>query len=185
MPDIDAHLRGGIPNRDVDAREHYWQVIPDVRATLFKKAERPGYCQLKVAATDIKTAIFGHAEFTAFNESATKLFAKWKAANTPRLKGITKGSKPKALVEELGEGLLAAFSSDRSNRSDRSGGSRGLVDPYDVYQHLMDYWAMTMEDDVYMIVSDGWRSGQTPAHHRGQGKENEGEARFHRRQDEV
>jgi len=163
LQDIDGHLNGGIPNRDIDALEPYWQVIPAVRATLFKKAEppsrgsyggpsRPGYCQLKVAPAEIKPTIFGHAEFTTFNESVTKLFAKWQKANTPRLKSIAIGGKPKALVEALGEGLLAAFSPDRSDRS------VGLLDAYDVYQHLMDYWAATMQDDVYMIVSDGWQA---------------------------
>ena len=151
IQDIDAHLRGGIPNRDLDALERYWQVIPGVRATLFKKTARPGYSQLKVAVADIKPAIFGHAEFTAFNESVTRLFARWKAANTPRLKGIAQGGKPKALIEQLSEELLAAFGSVSSVRSVR------LLDPYDVYQHLMDYWAETMQDDIYMIVSDGWR----------------------------
>ncbi len=158
MQDIDGHLRGGIPDRDIDALEPYWQVIPGVRATLFKKADRPGYCQLKpalsvvegVAVTDIKAAIFGHAEFTAFNESVTKLFTKWKTANTPRLKGLTQNSKPKALIETLSEDLLDTFEKAR------------LLDPYDVYQHLMDYWAETMQDDVYMIVSDGWREAAKP-----------------------
>jgi len=150
LQDIDAHLRGGIPNRDIDALERYWQVIPGVRATVFKKADRPGYSQLKVAVADIKATILGHAEFTAFNESATRLFAKWKAANTPRLKGIAKGGKPKALIETLSEDLLATFEKAR------------LLDPYDVYQHLMDYWAESMQDDVYMIVSDGWREAAKP-----------------------
>ena len=62
-----------------------------MRAALFQKADRPGYSALRVAAADIKPAIFGHAEFTAFNATATKLFAKWKAANTPRLKGLRQG----------------------------------------------------------------------------------------------
>ena len=159
IQDIDAHLRGGIPNRDIDALERYWQVIPGVRATLFTKADRPGYCQLKVAVADIKAAIFGHAEFTAFNESATRLFAKWKAANRVRLRGLAVGGKPKDLIETLGEGLLGAFGSDKTSGSD---GSHGLVNPYDVYQHLMDYWVETMQDDVYMIVSDGWREAAKP-----------------------
>jgi type I restriction enzyme M protein len=150
LQDIDGHLRGGMPNRDIDALERYWQVIPGVRATLFKKASRPGYTQLRVPIGEVKAAIFGHAEFTAYNESASKLFAKWKAANTSRLKGIAKGSKPKALNETLSEDLLATFEKAR------------LLDPYDVYQHLMDYWAMTMQDDVYMIVSDGWREAAKP-----------------------
>ena len=31
-----------------------------------------------------------------------------------------------------------------------------LVSHYDVYQHLMDYWAEEIQDDVYAIVQDGW-----------------------------
>lgn len=33
-----------------------------------------------------------------------------------------------------------------------------LFDAYDVYQHLMDYWAETMQDDVYLLASDGWQA---------------------------
>jgi type I restriction enzyme M protein len=33
-----------------------------------------------------------------------------------------------------------------------------LVDRYDVYQHLMDYWAETMQDDCYLIADDGWKA---------------------------
>jgi type I restriction enzyme M protein len=31
-----------------------------------------------------------------------------------------------------------------------------LLDAYDVYQHLMDFWAATMQDDAYLIAADGW-----------------------------
>jgi type I restriction enzyme M protein len=31
-----------------------------------------------------------------------------------------------------------------------------LLDAYDVYQHLMDYWAETLQDDCYLIAADGW-----------------------------
>jgi type I restriction-modification system DNA methylase subunit len=103
-----------------------------------------------------EAAIFGHPEFAAFNQAVTKLFDKWKKANTPRLKAIAQRDKPKALVEMLGEKLLGAF----SNGSYRSGRSVGLLNPYDIYQHLMDYWAETMQDDVYMIVDGGWKAMQ-------------------------
>ena len=109
VQDIDAHLRGGIPNRDIDAFQRYWQVIPAVRSTLFKKADRPGYSQLKIAATEIKPAIFGHSEFTAFNQAVTKLFTLWKVVNTRCLKGIARDAKPKALIETLSEDLLDTF----------------------------------------------------------------------------
>ena len=146
LQDIDAHLRGGIPDRDIDDLERYWQVFPAVRAALFERADRPGYSQLRVAVDDINAAIFGHVEFTAFNQSAITLFEKWKKANTPHLKGIAAGGHPKALVETLSEDLLETFR------------QAPLLDPYDLYQHLMNYWAETMQDDVYLIVSDGWEA---------------------------
>jgi type I restriction enzyme M protein len=146
LQDIAAHLRGGIPNRDVDDLSPYWAVFPGVRATLFAPADRPGYSQRKVEASDIKTTIFDHAEFIGFNDSVSALFAEWKAANTPHLTGITIASHPKALIETLSESLLDTFRQAR------------LLDAYDVYQHIMSYWMVTMQDDVYMLAQDGWKA---------------------------
>jgi len=97
-----------------------------------RKGDRAGYSQLRVAAPEIKATIFGHQEFTAFNTSATKLFAKWKKANAPQLNGFAKDGHPKQLIDALAEDLLATFE------------KAPLLDPYDIYQHLMDYWAETM-----------------------------------------
>ena len=36
LHDLDAHLNGGIPNRDLDALRAYWDVFPTLRETLFK-----------------------------------------------------------------------------------------------------------------------------------------------------
>jgi type I restriction enzyme M protein len=150
LQDIDAHLRGGIPDRDIDALESYWQVIPNVRAALFEKGDRPGYSQLKLPIADVKPGILGHSEFTAFKESVSKLFAKWKKANTPHLKGFDKDGHPKALIETIAEDLLATFK------------AAPLLDAYDVYQHLMDYWDQTMQDDCYLIAGDGWYAAAQP-----------------------
>jgi type I restriction enzyme M protein len=149
LQDIDAHLRGGIPERDLDALTEYWQVFPSIRSLLFKPA-RPGYSQLKLPVADLKSAIFGHAEFTAFKESTDAVFSKWRAAHADRLKKIAVGDKPKVLIETISEDLLENFRQAR------------LLDAYDVYQHLMDYWAETMQDDVYMIASDGWLAAANP-----------------------
>ncbi|WP_447601271.1 type I restriction-modification system subunit M [Nitrospira sp. Nam80] len=150
LQDIDGHLRGGIPDRDVDALQNYWQVFPSVRAKLFEKADREGYSRLKIAVGDVKATIFDHEEFTAFNGSITKLFEKWKQRHLSRLKGLTTRDKPKALIETLSEDLLDTFEKAQ------------LINPYDVYQHLMDYWAETMQDDVYMIAGEGWKEAAKP-----------------------
>jgi len=145
LQDIDGHLRGGIPDRDIDDLERYWQIFPSLRPILFESVGRAGYSRLTLPVAELKTAIFNHAEFTAFNVSVTALFSQWKAANTPRLAGLAKDNHPKTLIENLSEDLLGTFQKTQ------------LINAYDVYQHLMDYWAETMQDDVYMIVSDGWK----------------------------
>jgi type I restriction enzyme M protein len=150
LQDIDGHLRGGIPERDIDALDRYWKVIPSVRAELFKKADRPGYRQLKLPIGAIKPAIFGHAEFTAFIDGVTKLFGKWRKASTPLLKGFAQGGHPKALIETVAEDLLATFR------------AAPLLDAYDIYQHLMDYWAETMQDDCYLIADGDWHDAAQP-----------------------
>ena len=148
--DIEAHLKGGIPNADIDGLDAYWQVFPSVRSELFTDADRPGYSQPKVETSQIKPTIFAHPEFTAFNETVTRLFGAWKDANTPLLTGIQQGDRPKLLIETLSENLLDTFRSGEAIAS--------LIDPYNVYQHLMDYWVETMQDDAWMIASDGWKA---------------------------
>lgn len=144
LQDIDGHLRGGIPECDIDDLKRYWQVIPGVRSALFQPAERPGYHHLQVPIAEVKSTIFGHAEFTAFNQSVTQIFDQWKQTNTSHLKGFDKDGYPKTLIETISEDLLATFK------------AVPLLDAYDVYQHLMDYWAETMQDDCYIISADGW-----------------------------
>jgi type I restriction enzyme M protein len=158
LQDIDGHLRGGIPESDLDALGGYWQVLPGVRGELFESAGRPGYARLKLPIAEVKSAILGHAEFATFQRKATKVFAEWRKAATPRLTRFGKdgsstafrASHPKALIEAIAEELLAAFR------------QAPLLDAYDVYQHLMDYWAETMQDDAYLIAADGWTKGAQP-----------------------
>ena len=144
IQDIDGHLRGGIPERDIDALADYWQVLPSVRKVLCKGAGRPRYCQLRLPITEVKAAILGHDEFAGFKTTVTDIFDKWRRKNTPRLKGFDKEGHPKELIATIAEDLLSAFR------------AAPLLDAYDIYQHLMDFWAETMQDDCYLIAADGW-----------------------------
>jgi type I restriction enzyme M protein len=154
LQDIGGHLRGGIPERDLDAPDialaAYWQVLPGVRAALFASAGRPGYARLTLPLTEVKPAIFGHAEFTAFNQTANQLFAHWRTAATQQFNAFGKDGHPKALIETTAEALLTTFKAAK------------LLDAYDIYQHLMDYWATTLQDDAYLISADGWVKGAQP-----------------------
>jgi type I restriction enzyme M protein len=146
--DIEGHLKGGIPLRDVDALQPYWDVCASLRDALFAP-NRPGYVNLAVAKAEIKPAIFGHPEFAGFISGMAAHFEAWRQAAAQGLKALEPGFHPKALIVELAEGLLAHY------------GAKPLIDAYDVYQRLMDYWDEAMQDDCYLIAADGWKAETT------------------------
>jgi type I restriction enzyme M protein len=146
VQDIEAHLLGGIPNYDIDALDNYWQVFPTLKQQLFEVGPRAGYSQLRVDIAQIKPTILTHPEFVAYTQAVTALFEQWQTSNTSCLIALGVGSHPKQLIEALSEDMLRVFAEAR------------LIDTYDVYQHLMSYWAETMQDDVYMIALDGWKA---------------------------
>ena len=144
LQDLSAHLQGGIPQRDIDAVEPYWEVFPSLRATLFEPA-RPGYSEALVEASQVKATILAHPEFTDFAAQSLQPFEQW--SETAHLQAIAPGEAPKNIIHQISEDLLERYA------------SMPLLSKYDVYQILMDYWADEMQDDVYTLVQDGWQAG--------------------------
>lgn len=143
IQDIGGHLHGGIPTRDIDALGDYWKICPNLRASLFT-ANRPGYHDLLVEAAQLKTTIHGHPQFAAFIAGLEAHFKIWRTASAVSLRKLKRDCLPKEVIQALSENLLAHAEGQL------------LIDPYAVYQHLMDYWAETMQDDCYLIAADGW-----------------------------
>ena len=146
IQDIEAHLLGGIPQRDVEALGEYWQVYPTLRQELFEPANRPEYQKLKISGADVKAGIFAHPEFISYGTDIEAVFEMWKTQHIGLLKGIKQKDKPKDIIYQLAENLLQAFA------------LKSLIDKYDVYQHLMTYWVENMKDDIYILVEDGWKA---------------------------
>ena len=144
IQDIEAHLLGGIPNADVDALEGYWSVFPNLKTALFGKGERAKYSKLKIEKDAVKRTILEHPEFEVFAKTMNAVLKKWQKKTTQYLKDLQAGMKPREVIFDLSEDLLVMYASKR------------LIDKYDVYQHLMDYWAGVMQDDGYIIAADGW-----------------------------
>jgi type I restriction enzyme M protein len=145
IQDIEAHLLGGIPQPDIDALNVYWKVYPALRKELFSSiAKRKNYYQLRVKPNHIQLTIFGHQEFISYALEINKLLQQWADKTTALLKKQEKGLQPKKLIHTISESILQTFA------------QTALLKNYNVYQHLMDYWAATMQDDCYIIAADGW-----------------------------
>jgi type I restriction enzyme M protein len=146
LQDIAAHLHGGVPNQDIDNLNSFWTALPSVRQALFDVSDKPGYSTLKVAPEDVKPTIFEHPEFTKFITTVNAQFDKWKDTSKPKMTSINAETRPKLLLKDMSEALLTAFE------------KAPLIDAYDMYQRLMDYWEESFSDDVHLILSEGWTS---------------------------
>jgi type I restriction enzyme M protein len=146
LHDLSAHLSGGIPIRDINALDKYWQVFPTLKQSLFTPA-REGYENPLVKASEVKNTILAHAEFKSFAVTSIDLFNQWQAK--AKLSELAVGDHPKNIIQNISELLLSQYTDTK------------LLDKYDIYQLLMDYWQETLQDDTYVITQDDWLAGQT------------------------
>jgi type I restriction enzyme M protein len=149
IQDLNAHLHGGIPDRDIDALAPFWEAFPSLRSQLFTK-NRPGYCNLKIDVADVQQTILEAPEFEQLANDVGARLAEWFATHRSALAAINEDTKPNHLIAELGDDLLARFQ------------SVPLLDPYDVYEQLLSYWHETMHDDVFIVMSEGWVNAAKP-----------------------
>ena len=146
LQDIDAHLYGGLPKHDIEQLAMYWDVCPTLRDELFSThSTRNGYYQLKCGKDEIRDTIAKNTDFCKQSEYFKNSFKTWSEKHYTQLYNLTPGFAPKNLIEQLGNSLLEVFSIDKS-----------LVDAYNVYDCLMNYWGEIMQDDCYMISAGDW-----------------------------
>lgn len=145
LQDIAGHLHGGIPLSDVEALQCYWEICPQLRKALFKE-KRPGYLALAVDKAAIKSTIYTYPEFVAFTAGMNAHFATWRGRTSARLRQLQTGCHPKEIIAELAEDLLSHYT------------GKPLINQYDIYQHLLNYWEETMQDDCYFLAGEGWKA---------------------------
>lgn len=146
IQNIEAHLKGGIPNADIDALDEYWQICPSLKKALFK-GYRTRYSALSIAPEEVRKTIFSHPEFNIFKNKILEIFLLWRKKTVAMLKDIGTKDHPKAIIQEIGNETLKAFSDVH------------LLDKYDIYQCFMTYWEEAMQDDTHIITADGWGAG--------------------------
>ena len=151
LQDINAHLNGGIPEADVDSMAEYWAVYPSLKEILFQPL-RPGYLRPAVNKDEVVSTITSHPEFICHADQVDDAFSKWKEAVTPDLMKLNRDIHPKELIDKISEQLLDDFA------------QVSLLDKYDVYEVLMEYWAETMQDDVYAVCYDSYEAGREIAY---------------------
>lgn len=137
--DIYASMFGGIPVKEIDALQEYWDALIDLRTSLFEKTTDVN-AQLKV--NDIKESLQAHKSvqtFTAGFNTAFKSFEPYlneRLLSNPTQIGISK--------EQI------ILSNDIFTRLN----DIALIDEYEAYQLLDDKW-QSIKVDLEIIQTEG------------------------------
>ena len=138
--DIYASMFGGIPAKEIDELEKYWQAFPNLRETLFSKTSEVN-SQLKV--TNVNTAITEQASIKVFKEKfdasfkdfdaflKQELLTNMETVNVPREKPV--------------------LSNDIFKRLE----TIALIDKYEAYQLLDNEWE-AIKIDLEIIQTEGF-----------------------------
>lgn len=147
---IAAHLNGGIPGTDIDSLKKLWTISSTLKGLLFSPLDADhNLYTLAVASDDIEDTIYQDtAVLSEKSKELTTTFAAWRDQVRDALLGIDSETDPKMLIRSISGKLLATYHGSR------------LLDKYDVYDCLLNYWNDKLQDDVYAIKVGGYEAGR-------------------------
>lgn len=147
---IAAHLKGGIPGTDIESLKRLWDISPALKQKIFTCVdEAHDVYNLALPSGEIECVIGLDASILAEKQKETDvIFTQWRDLVKGILLGIESETNPKELIRTIAVMLLNAYESAR------------LLDNYDVYDCLLNYWNAKLQDDVYAIKAGGYEVGR-------------------------
>jgi len=138
--DIYASMFGGIPKKELNEFNQYWQAFPALRDTLFS-ATSSDYVALTVE--DVKSAITHHTDVEKFTTAYLAAFGDFdeflKSELLTQMEAVNISKEEAKLSEEIFARLTDI----------------ALIDKYEAYQMLDDQW-LGIAADLEMIQTEGF-----------------------------
>lgn len=147
---IASHLNGGIPGFDINSIEKLWAISRELKEEIFTCLDdKNNIYKLAISPNEIEKAISDDENIKAEieNELGT-LFVKWRELVKEPLLNINPDTNPKELIRNLRLQILNEFEPAK------------LLENYDVYDFLLNYWNEKLQDDVYIIKASGYEAGR-------------------------
>jgi type I restriction enzyme M protein len=147
---IAAHLKGGIPGTDIDSLKRLWSISPALKQKLFTCTDnQQNIYHLAIPSENIEEAIWQDVDVQNEKKKEVEaMFTQWRDAVKSILLNINSDTNPKQLIRNISSMLLDAYK------------SAILLDNYDVYDCLLNYWNAKLQDDVYAIMAYGYEAGR-------------------------
>ena len=143
IQDIEGHIKGGIPDSDIDRFNVYFDEFANLKSSLFKNL-RSGYKELKVNKEDIREVIHNDKTYIEYQNKFNKIIKSYRKFACEILNNIDNFVDTKELIKSLSEKLI----SDSAKLT--------LLNKYDCYEVLLQYWNEVMNDDVLVVKQNGF-----------------------------
>ena len=141
--DIEGHIKGGIPDSDIDRFNVYFDEFANLKSSLFKNL-RSGYKELKVNKEDIREVIHNDVDYIEYQNKFNKIIKSYRKFAFEILNSIDNSVDTKELIKSLSEKLISDFA------------KLSLLNKYDCYEVLLQYWNEVMNDDVLVVKQNGF-----------------------------
>lgn len=146
---MNAHLNGGIPMEDIDSVSKLWNISNELKGEMFVKRNGSNVYDLNIDIDKIENRILEDKKIQdEINRESRDIFESWKDSIKDKLKNIDSHVEPKTFIRELGFSILQYYENAK------------LLDNYDVYDFLLNYWNEKLQDDVYIIKASGYEAGR-------------------------
>lgn len=143
-PDLKAHLLGGIPKSNIDFYNNFWTIAPELKNFLFSNDTKEGYYILNIEKDDVLTKINESFEIKSYIKDVKEKIYIWENKVKSILLNLNNEMRVKEIIENISNELLEIFNKDI------------LINKYDAYEYLMNYYDSVLKDDLYMITDNGW-----------------------------
>lgn len=146
--DIAAHLQGGIPKNDVDSIDALWDIAPDLKQSIFQELDNGRY-QLLHEPDELAALVAADKKLVVQKQFEVEdLIEVWADQTRPALLSVSADTEPRMLIRCVGADLLEIFRQAR------------ILDRYDVFDVLMNYWNEKLQDDIYILKASGFNAGR-------------------------
>ena len=134
----------------MESLKRLWAISPDLKLQIFKCIdETHDVYNLALPSASIETVIGQDGNICTEKQTETdEIFGQWRESVKDILLGIDSKTNPKELIRTTSVMLLHAYEAAK------------LLDNYDVYDCLMNYWNAKLQDDVYVIKASGYEAGR-------------------------
>lgn len=141
--DVDAHLLGGIPQKNIDDLTVLQALVPDVFNRSFKTI-RPKYVSLTKPVSELTNEILNDVRIIAISDEIRAKTNDYIAKYWDALRNVDKSSDLVNLMEEMLDSIKKILSDYK------------YIDVYGGYQIIAEIWKDALTHDTELIASGGF-----------------------------